>query len=297
MPVDRGTPQSANDFIEQQLHARLESLESCLDGDALSFSGRLYFGADDVLRKVIEDLKSVSDRKRLVVVLTTSGGFIEVVNRMVTTIRHHYEYVDFIVPDHAFSAGTVFAMSGDAIYMNYYSQLGPIDPQVQGSNGRTVPALGYLVQYERLLKQAEKGKLTTILAKIILDFDQAELYQYEQARELSIKLLKDWLTRYKFKNWSKTESRGLPVTSSMKTRRAQNIASQLNDTDRWHSHGYGISMDVLRKDLKLKIDDFDSDPKLSACVRDYHNLLDDYMARRGVEDVVHSRRLFVPLSV
>ncbi len=31
-------------------------------------------------------------------------------------MRHHYKCVDFIVPNSAYSAGTVLAMSGDAIY-------------------------------------------------------------------------------------------------------------------------------------------------------------------------------------
>ena len=41
----------------------------------------------------------------------TQGGTIEVVERMVNTIRHHYEDVSFIVLDKAMSAGTVFVMS------------------------------------------------------------------------------------------------------------------------------------------------------------------------------------------
>ena len=51
------------------------------------------------------------------------------VERTVGIIRQHYFQVDFIIPDKAMSAGTVCALSGDNIYMDYYSQLGPIDPQ------------------------------------------------------------------------------------------------------------------------------------------------------------------------
>lgn len=35
-------------------------------------------------------------------------------------------------------------MSGDSIYMDYFSVLGPIDPQVQNKEGKWVAALGYL---------------------------------------------------------------------------------------------------------------------------------------------------------
>ncbi len=123
---------------------------------------------------------------------------------IVETLRHHYGYVAFVIPNCAFSAGTVLVMSGDDIYMDYYSRLGPIDPQVETENGKMVPPLGYLAQYRRLL-DAE--------AQLLIDgFDQAELHKYEQARELSIALLKEWLAKYKFKDWKVTESRGIPVT-------------------------------------------------------------------------------------
>src|SRR5579863_7668178 len=102
------------------------------------------------------------------------------------------------------SAGTVLVMSGDAIHMDYYSLLGPIDPQLErAGSADLVPALGYLVQFERLIEKSRKGKLTTAeLTFLVEKFDPAELYSYEQARELSIALLKEWLVRYKFKNWA-----------------------------------------------------------------------------------------------
>jgi ClpP class serine protease len=67
-------------------------------------------------------------RKKLAVLLTTGGGVVEVLPRIVDTFRRHYDVVDFIVPNYAFSAGTVLVMSGDAIHMDSYSRLGPIDP-------------------------------------------------------------------------------------------------------------------------------------------------------------------------
>lgn len=209
--------------------------------------------------------------------------------RIVDTLRHHYDIVDFIIPNYAFSAGTVFAMSGDAIFMNYYSRLGPIDPQYETPEGKTVPALGYLIQYERLLDKAKDGTITLPEVQLMIEgFDQAELYKYEQARELSISLLKEWLVKYKFKNWKKTSTRHLPVTAAIKKKRASAIAKKLNDTDKWHVHGYGISMDVLRKDLKLVIDDFSTDQQLDHRIKQYTTLLDDYMTKMRQAGVVHT---------
>src|SRR5579859_2994419 len=154
-------PKNANEFIEQQLDERLSAIEAALNADALALHGPLYVGVDSVVRGAVEDLRARSTRPpHLACVLTTFGGYIEVVQRIVETIRHHYEHVHFVVPDQAFSAGTVLAMSGDDILMDYYSRLGPIDPQVESAGGHMVPALGYLIQWERLLDKARKGQLT-----------------------------------------------------------------------------------------------------------------------------------------
>jgi len=54
-----------------------------------------------------------------------------------------------------------------------------------------IPALGYLLQYERLIEKDRQGTLTTAEVQILLSsFDQAELHSFEQARELTITLLK-----------------------------------------------------------------------------------------------------------
>jgi len=289
-------PISANEFIEQQLNERLKDLEQALKCDALTFVGNIVGGVDDLVRNVVEQKRrEPQSRNKLIVFLTTLGGYIEVVQRIVDTLRYHYKIVDFIVPNYAFSAGTVFAMSGDAIHMDYYSRLGPIDPQLEKPGGRMVPALGYLIQWERLLEKARSGTITLPEVQLMIEgFDQAELFQYEQARELSISLLEGWLVKYKFKNWKKTEARGIKVTKAMRKKRASNIAKELNNTERWHVHGYGISMEVLRRDLNLLIDDFGRSPELSARIKQYHTLLEDYMGKMSQKGVIHATGIYRP---
>ena len=198
------------------------------------------------------------------------------------------QIVDFVIPNYAYSAGTIFALSGDSILMDYYSRLGPIDPQIKSSRGRTVSALGHLEKYNELITKAQKGKISAAEVQLLIEgFDQAELYNIEQARELSIAALEEWLVEYKFKNWKTTETRKQPVTLEMKKKRASLIGKQLNDTRKWHSHGYGISMEVLQRDLKLLIDDFGKDASISNAVRSYHDLLSDYMVKRDTQGVVH----------
>ncbi len=213
---------------------------------------------------------------------------IEVVHRIVATLRKHYKLVDFIVPNYAYSAGTVLAMSGDAIHMDYYSRLGPIDPQIESDRGRGISALGYLERYNDLLEKAKKGDITTAEVQLMIHgFDQGELYAWEQARELSITLLKEWLVLYKFKNWEKTRTHKKPVTEAVKKKRAEEIARNLNDTKKWHTHGHGIAMEVLDRDLDVQIDDFEKDPLRRNAIKVYHDLFSDYMMKTGTKAAIH----------
>jgi hypothetical protein len=286
----------ANKFIEQQLDERLKAVEDHLDSDAVSLIGPLHFGVDDILRKTIEKkFHEPPKRDKLAVLLTTGGGVIEVVPRIVDVLRRHYGIVDFVVPNYAYSAGTVLVMSGDSIHMDSYSRLGPIDPQVVRNDGSQVPALGYLERYNKLLRKANDGRASTAEIQLLISaFDQGELYQYEHARALSISLLKEWLVKYKFKEWKITRSRNRKVTAAIKEKRAAEIAIKLNNTEKWHSHGHGISMDVIEGDLNLMIDDFGKDAVLSKDIRGYHELMSDYMAKRNTKAAVHFAGQYIP---
>jgi hypothetical protein len=282
-------PEDTNTFIEQQLDNYIGDLRTKLNADVISFSGPILSMIDDFLRDAIESIESKNEK--LAVILQTSGGSIEVAERIANLFRFHYKYVDFIIPSHAMSAGTVLVMSGDDIYMDYYSILGPIDPQIEkaGTNA-LIPALGYLTYFERLVEKSREGTLTTAeLAYLIQKFDAAELYQFEQAKALSQTLLVDWLVRYKFKNWTETETRKIPVTQTMKESRAEEIAKLLSNADEWHSHSRGISLAVLREKVKLIIKDYGEDTDLKTKVSKYYRLLSDYVARRGHQIIVHTK--------
>lgn len=275
----------ANQIIEEKLRSRIQDLEQASDSDVLAFFGPIYPGAGDMIKDAIEAF--TQKRESILVVLETTGGFMDVAERIAIILRHHYERVAYLVPTEAMSAGTVLVMSGDSIYMDYASMLGPIDPQVQNNSGNWVPALGYLEMYERLVEKADKGTITSAeLTYMVENFDPAELYRYEQERELSIALLREWLVKYKFKNWTETQTRGKTVTRTMRSRRAAEIARKLNRTGRWHSHSRGIPMSVLDQDLKLLIDDFGADPELRPAVQAYYHLLKDYNIKRGNEAMV-----------
>jgi len=57
-----------------------------------------------------------------------------------------------------------------------------------------------------------------------------------------------------FKNWTRRETSGEPVTTQYKEDRAKAIASALVTHDRWKNHGHAISREVLWESIKLKIE-------------------------------------------
>jgi hypothetical protein len=281
-----------NAFVESNLDRLAGEIETKLNADVMAIVGPIYPGIDDAVRQAIESRKQRLGglQKKLAIILDTGGGIIEVVERMVNTIRHHYEEVIMVVPNRAMSAGAVFALSGDVIMMDYFSCLGPIDPQIE-RGGKLVPALSYLVQFERLKERSKAGEITSAELVLLQQLDLAELHTFEEARELSICLLKEWLVRYKFKDWIRTETRNLEVTREMREQRAIEVAEGLmghNDRLEWYSHGRPISMDILRRDLNLRIEDFGDDPVLSREIKDYYQFLADYMGKIGVYSIVHT---------
>lgn len=264
----------------------LSEIESQESADCVLIAGPILFGMDDNLRDALDRYEE--KRPKLTVILDTPGGIVEVVERMVETIRTHYAEVDFVVPDRAMSAGTIFVMSGDRIRMDFFSRLGPIDPQVE-KDGRLVPALSYLVQYKRFIAKAEEGVLTDAEFALLAQMDLAELHQFEQAKELSLTLLKNWLTTYKFKDWKTTRSNNHQVSDALRIERALEIAKKLSDNELWHSHGRGISRKTLESDLNLIIDDLAASAGLAKEIQVYHAVATEYLARMRLAHAVHTR--------
>ena len=276
--------------IHEILNTRLAKLEDHFKSDVFFYYGQIVDTLDKYFRDLIEELKDTPQpNDKLYLIINTPGGSVETVERLVRITRHHYNEVHFIVPDSAYSAGTIFCLSGDSIFMDYSSSLGPIDPQV--FNGKNwVPALGYLDKVEELIKKSLIGSISQAELLMLREQDLAMLRRHEQARELTIALLKEWLVKYKFKNWSTHKSTGLPVTPEEKEIRATDIARDLGDNKIWHSHGRSIGVAALTHILNLKIEDYSNDKVLQPLIREYNDLICQYITRSGVEHYFHTRK-------
>jgi hypothetical protein len=279
-----------DETIHQILNSRICALEDYFQADAIFYYGLIMEAIEKPFRDAIEELKQDNPkRNRLCIILNTPGGSAETVEKLVVFTRKHYSEVYFIIPDYAYSAGTIFCMSGDKIIMDYSSSLGPIDPQVFNGT-KWVPALGYLDKVNEIIQKSINGKASPVELMMLNNLDLAELKLYEQAKDLTITLLKEWLANYKFKTWE-FHRNGEPVTINEKTARAEFIANMLGDNNKWHSHGRSIGIDRLQNELKLKIDDYSDDIPKKTVIRNYNDMICHYVLRNELEPFLHSRKL------
>lgn len=261
--------------------------------DVISYYGGITEWAKILYQPAIETIGTLALEREirfLVIILNTNGGSVESVEKMVEITRYFYKEVYFIIPDSAMSAGTIWCMSGDKIYMDYASSLGPIDPQVQSSDGKWVPALGYLDKVEEIITKSAQGTITQAELLMINNLDLAELRRYEEARELSKDLLKKWLVEYKFRDWMNHSTDpgklGQPVTQAEKITRAQEIATALSDNKKWHSHSRTIGINTISYDLRLKIEDYTDNRDMREGINEIHKLLNEFRYKTNREVVI-----------
>lgn len=199
---------------------------------------------------IISDLlPKKKTRKSLDVYIETPGGSGEAAEVIADIFRSKYAEVNFIVSGEAKSAGTILALSGDNIVMTETGSLGPIDAQC--SIGRkVVSAYDYL---DWIHKKEKEPRLSPFDATMIAQISPGELMGVQNSLEYAKDLVIGWLPKYKFKKWTVTEERGLPVTSAMKEQRAKEIAEKLVDHAKWRSHGRSLKIKELNQ-IQLHID-------------------------------------------
>ena len=277
-------------LVKHKLDKLSRKIGQAMQSDVLSITGPLMTGLDRTLRQAIE-LQPERKFSSVSIILDTLGGVIGAVERMVTLVRFHYNHVAVIVPDKAMSAGTIFALSANRIFMDYFSILGPIDPQIE-KDGQLVPAQAYLNQFDLLKEKSADGSITAAEYALVNKFDPAELYQFEQAVSLSTELVEQWLFQYMLSDLNNSDPVADSKDQESMISRAHDIATRLNDHERWRYHGRGITMETLRNEVELPIEDLADSEQLYQDVRDYADLVRDYAQQQSQVTFVHSHGLF-----
>lgn len=210
-------------------------------------------------------------QSKLDIFIATPGGSGEQVNLFVEAMRPRFEEVDFLIPYKSMSAGTLWALAGDRIWMDSRAFLGPLDPQVPTIDGHFVPAQALIVLLREIqaIGQAaiDEGESPPWAFVRLLDkMDQKQLGAALSSTNYVVGLATTYLEKYKFRSWTHHRN-GAAVTDEERRKRAEEIAKLLTSHERWKAHGHAISRDVLWDELKIKIDHPESTEGMQRAMR------------------------------
>jgi hypothetical protein len=253
--------------LVQELQRGLKEISGTRGGrPCLLYVGNVPKGSADsaIIAKddlpFMEMIRTVPKEHRAVdVFLATNGGSGAQVARFVNALRARFDEVDFLLPANCMSAGTLFALSGDHIWMTPDACLGPIDPQVPNHAGRFVPAQALVLLVEKLQKDGQEAlrrqqPVPWTAVRLIDSIDKKDLGDAITASAYSVSLATEFLTRYKFRQWKIRSSSQILVDDHYRKDRATVIANALASHERWKSHGHSIARDVLWDEIQLMID-------------------------------------------
>ena len=201
-------------------------------------------------------LDSVGTSEGIDVLLQSPGGYADATEQLVNMLRERFQSVDFYVPHTAKSAATMMVCSGDRLFMDHRSELGPIDPQMRipkaGGVFINVPAQAYLDGFDRVRQLMDKeGKLSAAYVPILNQVDVAILQTCLNAIEHSKILVKTWLENYMFAGQPDAEQRAITT------------ANKLSDHRDFLSHGRPLGI-RRAQELGLIVGDLKDTPELQA---------------------------------
>ena len=186
-------------------------------------------------------INSVKGNGSVDVLLHSPGGRPDATERLVGLLRGKFNEVNFLIPHSAYSAATMFALSGNNIVLHPSATLGPIDPQING-----IPARSIKRGFEKIKERIAKEGPETLPAYIPLiekySLDLLELC--EDSEKLSRELVSTWLKKYMFKGDKKAIG---------KVRKAVNYFS---DYDKHLLHSRPLPLEKLSEfGLKIELAD------------------------------------------
>lgn len=126
--------------------------------------------------------------------ITSTQSIVDYLHKMFHVDKNSVPDIRAIVPQIAMSAGTMIACSCKEIWMGKHSNLGPIDPQLQG-----VPTYGVLKEFREACKQVKKEPSKIPLWQTIIGkYHPTFLSRCENAIALSNDFVKHQLSNVMF---------------------------------------------------------------------------------------------------
>jgi hypothetical protein len=213
--------------------------------------------------------------KGLDLILHTPGGSVAATESLVDYLRKMFgTNIRAIVPQIAMSAGTMMACACREIIMGKQSNLGPIDPQMNG-----MPATGILREFEQAFHEIKRDPARISLWQVIIGkYHPTFLLQCKNAIDWSKTVVEEWLRTGMFEGDRQAK------------RKAAAIVRALTDDDVMKNHGRHVHVDQCRA-LKMCIVDLESDQQLQDLVLTVHHAFMQTLSEAGaVTKIVENDR-------
>jgi hypothetical protein len=188
-------------------------------------------------------------------ILHTPGGSIAAAESLVDYLRRMFgTNIRAVVPQLAMSAGTMVACACKEIVLGKESNLGPIDPQMNG-----MPANGILKEFEQAAREVKADPSRIAVWQIIIGkYHPSFLQECANAIDWSKTVVKDWLVTGMYD--------GVPGAKT----KAARVVRELSDYVAMKNHARHVHIDQCKK-LGLHIVDLESDPLLQDLVLTVHH--------------------------
>jgi|TARA_Y100000817_G_C16801262_1_gene519766 hypothetical protein len=185
---------------------------------------------------MVDLLHNITPGTAIDLMLHSPGGNIDAAEKLILLIRKRAGKapVRVIVPDYAKSAATLIALGANSIVMSDSSELGAIDPQVElpDSHGhpQTLSAQSYLDAFHLHAERLKEDPSDPVARLMLNKMEPATVRKLERMIKRSRSIAEALLGQSMIKDADQ----------------ATDIANQLSDTKKWHSHGQMISHETAR---------------------------------------------------
>ena len=194
-------------------------------------------------------------RLGLDLILHTPGGGIAATESIVNYLHKMFKKnIRAIVPQIAMSAGTMMACSCRKILMSEHSNLGPIDPHLNG-----IPAKGVTDEFGRAYREIKRDPAKVrVWEPILRQYKPAFLAQCENAIKWSNQFVEDHLRTVMFAGDAQARNKSKSITRAL-------LDYRKNRTHARHFH-----LEDCRR-MGLDVDRIEDDPELQDLILTVHH--------------------------
>ena len=275
LSVAEANKRAAASTVDSVRHKYLEQLFDYTDRNVIAYySG--WLSKPGIEQQEINDedkngfMMAVHDLDRdkgLDLILHTPGGVIASTQSLTDYLHQMFgDNIRAIIPQIAMSAGTMLACSCRSILMGKHSNIGPIDPQMNG-----IPAHGVIAEFRRACKEVKEDPSTAdVWANIIRQYTPGFLGQCQNAIDWSEDFVRDQLKQVMFGPNGAPKKDGKPFTNQGAAQRVGQIVRKLSDYSDNKTHSRHIHVDECEQ-IGLNIERLEGDDKLQDLVLTVHH--------------------------